>query len=254
MTPLYPDLDGAPVLVTGGASGIGAALVAGFAAQGARVALLDRDDAGAVCADLADARGGPPLALRCDVTDPEALADAVARAAGAHGPAQVLVCNAANDMRRPTLEVTPAQWSADIAVNLTHCLTAAQAVLPAMRAAGRGAIVNLTSVAYMMGLGGMAAYTAAKAGIVGLTRSLARDFGPDGVRVNAVAPGMVLTERQLRDWLTPEGMAAHLARQCLPRHLLPEDMVGPVLFLASAASAAVAGQTLIADGGVVFGG
>lgn len=249
----FPDLRGASVFVTGGGSGIGAALTEAFAVHGARVAFVQRSDATEFC-DAVEARhGNRPLFIPCDVTDAPALHDAVGQAAAAHGPVTVLVCNAARDMRRDTLGMDLADWQADLAINLTHAVSAARAVIPGMQAAGGGAIVMMSSIVWMMANGGMAAYETSKAGLVGLTRSLARDFGRDGVRVNAVAPGMILTERQVRDWLTPEAIAAHVERQCLDRRLGPEDMVGPVLFLASGASAAVTGQCLIADGGFVFG-
>lgn len=254
MTPSYPDLAGRSVFLTGGGSGIGAVLTESFVAQGAHVAFVQRSDAGELCDRIASEHGTRPLFLSCDVTDPAALRQAMATAAEAHGPIRTLICNAANDMRRDTLTITPEQWTGDLAINLGHYLTAAQAAIPAMRAAGGGAIVNMSSVSYLMGMGGMAAYTSANAGITALTRSLARDYGGDGIRVNAVAPGMVVTDTQLDKWLTPESIAEQVDRQCLKRHLTPADIVGPVLFLASEASVGLAGQCLIADGGVVFSG
>ena len=123
-----------------------------------------------------------------------------------------------------------------------------------MRHRGRGAIVNMSSITYLMGSPGMPGYVTANAGIVGLTRALAREFGPSGVRVNAVAPGMVITDRQMRLWLDEASIAAHQARQCLPIRLQPADMVDPVLFLASDASRAITGQCLPVDAGVVVSG
>lgn len=254
MTTVYGDLAGASVFITGGGSGIGAALTAGFLAQEARVAFVQRSDPTAFCDAMEAEHGLRPLGLRCDVTDLAALRAAIAEVEGAHGPITVLLSNAANDVRHATLEVDEAFWDANQAINLKPYFFAAQAVIPGMRAAGGGAIVNMSSISYMMGNTGYPAYTAANGAITALTRSLAREFGPDAIRVNALAPGWTFTEKQLSMWATEAGVAAHLDRQCLPRRLVPEDMVGPALFLASAASGAITGQTLAADGGVVVSG
>lgn len=250
----YPDLEGASVLVTGGGSGIGAALVEGFAAQGSRVALLDLRDSAGLAAAVAERTGAPVLAIACDITDTPSLEAAMDRAARAHGPVRVLVNNAADDTRRAALETTEAQWDAGMAVNLRAQFLAARRAAPGMIAAGGGAIVNLTSISYMMGQGGYPAYVSAKAGITGLTRGLAREWGPHGIRVNALAPGWVLTDRQRELWVTPESLAAHVARQCLKLEIVPQDMVGPALFLASRESRVVTGQVLVADAGVVVTG
>ena len=250
----FPDLRGASVLVTGGGSGIGAALTEGFARQGARVAFCQRSDGAAFAEGVEERAGTRPLFLRCDLTDVGALRETMARAAEAHGPVTRLVCNAADDDRHATLDVTETYWDRNQAINLRSYFFAAQAAIPGMREAGGGAIVNFSSISYMMGNAGYASYTAANAGINGLTRSLAREFGGAGIRVNALAPGWVLTDKQHAMWATEEGLAAHLARQCLPRHLEPADIVGPCLFLASDASAMVTGQALVVDGGVVVTG
>ena len=250
----FPDLRDASVFVTGGGSGIGAALTEGFLRQGARVAFCQRSDASAFADRMQVATGSRPLALRCDLTDLGALRETLAEAARAHGPVTRLVSNAANDDRHATLDVSEAYWDANQAVNLKAYFFAAQAVIPGMREAGGGAIVNFSSISYMMGNAGYPSYTAANAAITGLTRSLAREFGADGIRVNALAPGWVLTEKQREMWVTEEGLSAHLARQCLPRELRPADIVAPCLFLASAASAAMTGQTVAVDGGVVVSG
>jgi NAD(P)-dependent dehydrogenase (short-subunit alcohol dehydrogenase family) len=152
------------------------------------------------------------------------------------------------------LEVTEAQWDASLALNLKPYFFAAQAAGRSMARSGGGAIVNFTSLSYIVGSVGLAPYVAANAGITGLTRALAREWGPLGVRVNAVAPGWVMTERQRRLWVTEEALDAFVARQCIPRPVLPKDIVGPVLFLASAASAMVAGQVLVVDGGIAATG
>ncbi len=252
--PVFPDLAGASVFITGGGSGIGAALTEGFLRQGARVAFVQRSDASAFVAAMAEATGNRPLFLPCDITDLAALRAAIASAAEAHGAVTVLVNNAADDQRHRTLEVDEAFWDRAMAINLKAYFFAAQAVIPGMQAAGGGAIVNVSSISYMMGQAGYPAYTTANSGINGLTRSLAREFGPDRIRVNALAPGWVLTEKQREMWVTPEGLEAHLARQCLKDTLAPDDMVGGCLFLASDAARMMTGQALVIDGGVVVTG
>ncbi len=256
MTPLpsYPDLKGASVFITGGGSGIGAALTEGFLRQGARVAFVQRSDASAFCDEMAALTGHRPLFIACDITDIAALRAAVATATAAHGPITVLVNNAANDMRHDTLKVTEEFWDWSMAINLKSYFFAAQAVLPGMQAAGGGSIINFTSISYMFGAAGYPAYATANSGINGLTRTLAREFGPDRIRVNALAPGWVLTQKQKDLWVTPEGLAAHVARQCLNDTLAPEDITGGVLFLASNASKMMTGQALVIDGGVVVTG
>lgn len=252
--PVFPDLKGASVFVTGGGSGIGAALTEGFLWQGAKVAFCQRSDAGDFVAQMEQATGNRPLFLPCDITDTEALRAALASAAAAHGPIKVLVNNAANDLRQDTLTLTPEEWDWSQAVNLRSYFFACQAVLPGMIAAGGGSIVNFSSISWMMADVGYLPYMTANAGIVGMSRSLAREFGPHRVRVNSLAPGWVLTEKQKRLWATPEGLAEFLKKQCLPDSLEPEDVVGGCLFLASQASRAMTGQCMVIDGGVVVTG
>ncbi|PQO22126.1 3-oxoacyl-ACP reductase [Rhodobacteraceae bacterium WD3A24] len=252
--PVFPDLEGRSVLVTGGGSGIGAALTLGFLRQGARVAFVQRSDAEAFC-DAAEAEtGNRPLFIRCDITDVPALLQAVDEANAAHGPVTVLVNNAANDARHDTLTTSEADWDRLMAVNLKAYFFAAKSVIAGMKEAGGGSIVNLTSISYMIGNTGYPVYTTANSGINGMTRSLAREFGPDLIRVNALAPGWVLTQKQRDMWVTPEGLAAHLERQCLKQALSPEDIVGGTLFLASDASRMMTGQSLVIDGGVAVTG
>lgn len=253
-TPRFPDLDGASVFITGGGAGIGAALTEGFVAQGARVAFVQRSDATAFCDAVETRHGTRPLFLPCDITDTPALQQAIAQAAAAHGPITILLNNAANDARHLTEEVTEAYWDQALAINLKAYFFATQAVIPGMRAAGGGAIVNFSSVSYLMGNIGYPVYTTANAGITGMTRSLAREFGPDNIRVNALAPGWVMTDKQREMWVTDDALATHLARQCLPRELLPQDIVPSALFLASSASAMMTGQLMAVDGGVVITG
>jgi len=252
--PIYPDLHGASVFITGGGSGIGAALTEGFLRQGARVAFCQRSDATAFVAQMTAKTGTAPLFLPCDITDIPALKSTLGRAAAAHGPVRVLVNNAANDRRHATLETDEAFWDGSIAINLKAYFFAAQAVIPGMKALGGGSIINFTSISYMMGNAGYPVYVAGNSGINGLTRALAREFGPDRIRVNALAPGWVLTQKQREQWVTPDGLAAHLARQCIPEELVEADIVGGVLFLASGTSRMMTGQALVIDGGVVVTG
>lgn len=251
---IYPDLSEKAVFITGGGAGIGAALTEGFLRQGCHVAFVQRSDATAFCDEMEQKTGRRPLFLRCDITDTTALRAAVDRAAAAHGPAGVLVNNAANDSRHATLEVSPEQWRNIMAVNLDAVFFAAQAVIEGMRDLGHGSIINFSSISYMMGNAGYPGYAAANAGITGLTRALAREFGPDHIRCNAVAPGWVMTERQRKLWVSPEALDGHLARQCLKTPLESQDIVGGTLFLASEASRMMTGQVLVIDGGVVTTG
>lgn len=257
MAARYADLAGSGVLVSGGGSGIGAALVEGFAQQGARVAFIDIavKESRALAASLSGTVEHAPLFLEADLRDIPALRAAVAEAAEALGGLKVLVNNAARDDRHDFEAIGPEDWDESLAVNLRHYAFAAQAALPHLRRAAAGtsgaAIVNLSSIAYMLNMGELPAYAAAKAGIVGLTKSLAGRLGPENIRVNAILPGMVLTERQRRLWVDEAAAAAGVARQCLKRSLGPEDIVGPCLFLASDASGAVTAQTLIVDGGML---
>lgn len=251
---IYPDLEGASVFITGGGSGIGAALTEGFLRQGARVAFCQRSDATAFCASMEQKTGRRPLFLPADISDLTSLEQALAAAAQVHGPVSVLVNNAANDQRHDTLAVDEAFWEQAMAVNLKAYFFACRAVLPGMKAMNGGAIVNFTSISYMMGNAGYPVYVTANSGINGLTRALAREFGPDRIRVNALAPGWVLTDKQKEKWVTPEALLAHLERQCLKDTLAPEDIVGGCLFLASSASRMMTGQALVIDGGVVTTG
>jgi len=249
----YPSLKGRVVFVTGGGSGIGAAIVAHFAAQGARVTFVDiqREASEALVAEIAG-RGHPaPRFLACDLKDIEALRAAIARTGAEDGPIKVLVNNAANDDRHRTEDVTVAYWDERMAVNLRHQFFAAQAVRPQMRDSGGGSIVNLGSVSWMIGEGDCIAYVTAKSAIGGLTRGLARELGPERIRVNCVVPGWVMTERQLALWVTPEGEAQIDASQCLPGRLAPADIARMVLFLAADDSRMCSSQNYIVDAGWV---
>lgn len=252
--PIFPDLNGVSVFVTGGGSGIGAALTEGFLRQGARVAFVQRSDATLFCDEMAAITGNRPLFINCDITDIAALQAAIAEASARHGDVTVLVNNAANDQRHLTAEVTEDFWDRSMAINLKAYFFAAQAVIAGMKAAGGGSIINFSSISYMMGNAGYPVYTTANSGINGMTRSLARELGPDRIRVNALAPGWVMTQKQKDLWVTPEALQAHLERQCLKDTLAPEDIVGGALFLASRTSKMMTGQALVIDGGVVVTG
>ena len=254
MTAIFPDLKGQSVFISGGGSGIGAYLTEGFVAQGAKVAFCQRSDASDLCNDIEKRHGARPLFLRCDVTDIPAYQAVLAKAAEANGPITVLVNNAAWDNRHPMSPFTVEDWDYMQAVNIRHHFFAVQTVAPGMKAAGGGTIVNYSSISYMMGNGGYSAYTAAKAGITGMTRGLARELGPDNIRVNALMPGWVLTDRQRREWVVGDALDKHLERQCLPVEIHPSAMVEPTLFLASSASTVMTGQALVVDGGVVVSG
>jgi NAD(P)-dependent dehydrogenase (short-subunit alcohol dehydrogenase family) len=250
---VYPSLQDRSVFITGGGSGIGAALVRHFAAQGAKVAFVDIavEPSAALVTEVAAAGDLEPLFIECDLREIEALRRAIRHAADRHGPITVLVNNAAHDERHRFDTVTPEYWDDRMAVNLRHQFFAAQAVQPMMKAAGGGSIINFGSVSWMIGQGGMPGYTAAKAAVMGLTRGLARDFGPDNIRVNSIAPGWIMTERQVSLWLDEAGERELMARQCLKRKLYPDDMARIALFLAADDSSAMTNQTYIADGGWV---
>jgi NAD(P)-dependent dehydrogenase (short-subunit alcohol dehydrogenase family) len=247
----YPSLSSRVVLITGGATGIGESLVRHFARQGSRVAFFDiQDEAARALAASLVAEGCPtPSYLHCDLTDIAALRAAVARIVKAYGTIDVLVNNAANDQRHKTEDVTPEFWEQCMAINLRPQFFMMQAVIPAMLAAGRGSIINISSISWMVPSTGLPVYTTSKAAIVGLTRTMAHELGPENIRVNCVLPGGIATERQQRLWYTPEYVANMIARQALKRTLVPDDVARMVLFLASDDSSAITNQSCIVDGG-----
>ncbi|RME64035.1 MAG: SDR family oxidoreductase [Alphaproteobacteria bacterium] len=249
--PHYPDLKGQSVFITGGGSGIGAYFVHAFAAQGAKVAFVSLSEAPAhtLCEAVAAATGLTPHFTACDIRDIAALQDAIAAAAAQNGPIGVLINNAARDTRHRIDELDVAGWDDSLDTNLRPHFFAAQAVAQAMRARGEGAIINVGSNSANLGLAGYPAYVTAKAAIVGLTRALARELGPEGVRVNALIPGWVMTARQKALWVTPDAIEECLAQQSLKRTIMGEDVAHAALFLASRAAAMITGQSLIVDGG-----
>lgn len=240
------------VIVTGGASGIGAAMVEAFARQKARVGFIDlQEAAGRDLARKLQADGLSVEFIQADLTDIAALRAAIEGLRRSVGPIAVLVNNAALDERHSLEALTPERFDALLGVNLKHMLFAAQAVLPDMIDAGAGSIINFSSISWMAGSGGMPVYTAAKSAVLGLTRSLARDYGKHGVRVNTITPGWIRTERQERLWITAEGEETVMKAQCLKRWLMPAEVARMALFLASDEASACTSQSFIVDGGWV---
>lgn len=240
----YPSLRGKRVLITGGGSGIGAGIVEGFARQGSDVTFFD------VCEEesRAVAEGSGARFVFNDLSDISATKQAIARLEQEGGAFDVLVNNAANDDRHSIADVTEEYWDDRVGVNLKHLFFCAQAVIPGMRAKGGGAIINLGSISWHLGLPDLVLYQTCKAAIEGLTRALARDLGPDNIRVNCVVPGNVRTPRQLQ-WYTPEGEAEIVDAQCLKGRVVPEDIAAMVLFLASKDARFTTGHDYWVDAG-----
>lgn len=248
----YPSLVDRTVFVTGGADGIGSAAVEHFARQGSQVAFADINEEKAQATIERCSAWSPrhvPTFHHVDLVDIAALQRAVAQAQTDMGSITVLVNNAANDERHGWDDMTPEYWDDRLNTNLRHYFFAIQAVVPAMVAARHGSIVNIGSSSYMRKEDFFPGYAIAKAGVEGLTRTLAHTFGPDGVRVNTVLPGWVATERQLKRWWSPEGEAATLDAQSLKRRIYADEFVQMVLFLASDDGAACTAQQFIVDGG-----
>ena len=247
----YPSLKDRAVFVSGGGSGIGASIVEHFAAQGAKVGFVDIDEAAskALGAKIAAAGHPEPLFAKCDVRDVKAYQAVIAEVGDSLGAITVLVNNAARDDRHAIEEVTPDYWDERMATNLRHQFFAAQALKDEMIAEGGGSIVNMSSISFLLGQGGMPVYLTAKSAVVGLTRALARDLGPHRIRVNAVFPGWIMTERQQKLWLTPQGEAEMMKGQCIPEKLYPPDVARMVLWLAADDSALVTAQNFVVDAG-----
>jgi NAD(P)-dependent dehydrogenase (short-subunit alcohol dehydrogenase family) len=247
----YPSLANQVVLVTGGASGIGAATVGQFALQGAQVAFLDVADVPALALvdALAQRCQHPPVFHHCDLTDIASLQSAIAAITEQLGTPRVLINNAANDNRHRFEDVTPAFWDEGMAANLRHQFFAAQAVAPAMKAAGGGSIINMGSIAWIIPTANLSVYVTAKAAIVGMTRSMAHDLGPANIRVNCVLPGAVLTEKQQRLYMSPDYEQELFKVQFLKRHIMPEEVSRLLLFLAAEDSSAITSQNYIIDAG-----
>ena len=249
----YPSLRGKIVLITGGGSGIGASMVEHFTHQGARVVLFDvaEDPSLELVRRLAENSQHAPLFLPCDLTDIATLRSSIQKAEQAVGPIEVLVNSAANDQRHKWEEITPEYWDRSMEVNLRHHFFAIQATAPGMKSRGQGSIINMSSISWMLPSTGLPAYVTAKAGIVGLTRTMARELGPSGIRVNCVLPGAIHTEKQRRLVWTPEYMEKIMAGQSIKRAIMPEDVARLILFLAADDSSAITGQSYVIDGGWV---
>jgi len=248
---IYPSLKGRTVLITGGGSGIGESIVRHFVAQGSKVGFLDinAEASEALVSELS--ASGTVHFEKCDLRDIAALRQAIANVREKLGPITILINNAAHDQRHKLEDVTPEYWDERYQVNIRHQFFAAQAVVEDMKAAGQGAIINMGSTSWMIGQGGMPAYTSAKSAVQGLTRGLARDLGPFNIRVCSVVPGWIMTQRQIDLWLTPEAEADLMAKQCLKRKLYPDDIAKPVLFFASDEASGCTNQSYIVDGGWV---
>jgi D-xylose 1-dehydrogenase len=246
----YPSLRGRTAFVSGGASGLGAEFVSQLARQGAHVAFIDIDlDRGKALEQALRGQGAEALFLECDVREVAALQGAIARSAEELGPIRVLVNNAANDHRDKVAEMDQALWDDRIAVNVRHHFFAAQAVAEMMRDAGGGSIINLGSISAHIDLMDLPGYITAKAGIEGLTRTLAREYGPWHIRVNCLIPGWIMTEKQLTEWVTPEAEESIARNQCLPDKVYPDDVARLLLWLAADDSRACTAQRWIVDGG-----
>ena len=250
----YSSIAGQSVFITGGATGIGATLVESFVHQGAKVTFIDLDaDSGEALAQqlreqLSEQSGTTIRFERVDVTDVAALKQSINDAVAAQGAIDVLVNNVANDTRHSPDDVTEASWRSCMAVNLDAAFFATQTAVASM-AGETGSVINLSSINALLGPPEMPGYVAAKAGIIGLTKALARDYGERGIRVNAVLPGWVVTQRQLDTWLTPEAEAAWSEQVALKGRLMPQDVANLVLFLASADSRMITGQSFTVDAG-----
>lgn len=247
----YPSLRGQVVLVSGGATGLGAEFVAQFAAQGARVGFVDiQDEAGLALVEAVGTVGGPrPLYMHADVRDTAAYQEAIAEMARALGPVGVLINNAANDARHTAAEVDAAFWDERMRVNLAHYYFATRAVAPMMQSAGKGSVINLGSISTHIKLRNLVIYRTAKAGTEGLTRALAQELGPDGIRVNCIIPGWVMTPRQLAEAVDAEAEATIQREQALARRVMPDDIARMALWLAADDSSACTGQNWVVDAG-----
>jgi D-xylose 1-dehydrogenase len=248
---IYPSLEDRVVVVTGGADGIGASIVEAFAMQHSQVVFLDiQDDLAKMLIErLEHSVSKAPIYHHCDLTDIDAVQRTVEEIVARFPVVDVLVNNAGNDSRHSAQEVTSSYWDQSMAVNLKHQFFMAQALMPAMRCAGGGSIINMSSISWVIPATDLPVYVTAKAAIVGMTRALAHTLGADNIRVNCVMPGAILTDRQRRLWLTEEYKAAVLARQALKRLILPDEVARLVLFLASDDSSAITNQSYVIDGG-----
>jgi D-xylose 1-dehydrogenase len=241
----YPSLKGRSIFVSGGGSGIGAAIVEHFAEQGSKVSFVDIDEV----ASTAVAKKTGALFIKCDIRDVKEYQAAIADAAGRNGVITALINNAARDDRHDLAEVTPEFFDERMAINLRHAYFAIQAVAPGMKRTGGGSIVNFSSVSYHVKATRLSVYQAAKAAVIGMTRGLARDLGPDNIRLNSITPGWIMTQRQIDLWLTPESEADLMKAQVIKEKVYPADVARMALFLASDDSRLISAQDFVVDGG-----
>ena len=248
----YPSLKDKTVLITGGASGIGASIVENFLQQGSKVAFLDKDkDLGNDLIDQLKQKNFKPVFKECDLVDIEEMKNKINEIREELGLISILVNNAANDQRHNIDDVTPEFWDDRMNNNLRHYFFTSQSIYRDMKKIGNGSIINIGSYSWMLAQGGMPGYTTAKSAVMGLTRTLARDLGIYNIRVNSVVPGWIITERQKKLWLTPEIEKETLNRQCIKRLLNPNDISKTVLFFASDQSSGISAQNYVVDGGIV---
>ena len=247
----YPSLRDKVVFITGGSSGIGADYVMQFASQGAKVGFVGRNQQAAdeIIEHCRSRDYREPLFVPCDLRDIGALRAAIKQTEAVFGTITGLVNNAASDERHKTEEVTPEYWDDRMQVNLRHQFFAIQAVIPGMKQAGGGSIVNLGSIGWMLKVPDYPAYATCKAAVLGLTRTMAKQLGPDNIRVNCVTPGWIMTEKQEKLWLTPEGERDLMAGQCLPRKLYSPEVTRMILFLIADDASACTSQAFVVDGG-----
>jgi len=251
MSVIYSDLKDKKVFITGGGSGIGASIVEHFCEQGSNVFFIDINEKSSnkLVSNCKNKKFSVPTFINCDLLNIKFLQNTISKIISDNGAIDILVNNAANDERHSIDEVTEKFWNERMNINLRHYFFTVQSVKKAMIENKGGSIINIGSVSWMIGQGGMAAYTAAKSGVVGLTRSFARDLGEFNIRVNSVVPGWVMTERQIEKWLTPESEADMMKKQCLKHKLIPSDIAKAVLFFGSDQSSGCTNQDYIVDKG-----
>ena len=251
MSVIYSDLKDKKVFITGGGSGIGASIVEHFCEQGSNVFFIDINEKSSnkLVSECKNKKFSVPTFINCDLLNIKFLQNTISKIISDNGAIDILVNNAANDERHSIDEVTEEFWNERMNINLRHYFFTVQSVKKAMIENKGGSIINIGSVSWMIGQGGMAAYTAAKSGVVGLTRSFARDLGEFNIRVNSVVPGWVMTERQIEKWLTPETEDDMMKKQCLKHKLMPSDIAKTVLFFGSDQSSGCTNQDYIVDKG-----
>ena len=247
----YFDLENKRVFISGGGSGIGASIVEHFCEQNAEVYFIDinENDSNKLVSECKNKKLSVPNFIKCNLLNVKKLQSTISKIISEKGPIEILINNAANDERHKIEDVTEEFWNDRMNVNLRHYFFTVQSVREAMIKNNGGVIVNIGSASWMIGQGGMAAYTAAKSGVVGLTRSFARDLGEYNIRVNSVVPGWTITKRQIEKWLTPESEAEMMKKQCIKKRLMPSDIAKAVLFFSSNQSSGCTNQSYVVDNG-----